>query len=129
MLLQEDPSAEHLLDLAGRLDCLLRLHRRQPALAYAEDLLETLGDHHQALQHLRQRCDDDAVELLEDLAVALIAEVALLVDELRQEGRWPDCRLRREVAGFAVAEAATAASIAVTRLPVTVPTWSRPRTK
>lgn len=114
MLLQEDPSAEHLLDLAGRLDCLLRLRRRQPALSHAVALLETLGEHHRALYRLRQSSDDDVIEYLEDLAVTLIAEVGLLVGELRHGGRWPDAGLRREVAVFVEAEATKATCIGVT---------------
>ena len=99
MLLQEDPSAEHLLDLAGRLDCCLRLHRREPALLLAEGLLETLCDHHRALHALRPQWDALA-EHLDDLAVNLIAEVGLVLGDLRHGTHWPETRFRQEVAGF-----------------------------
>jgi hypothetical protein len=114
VLLQENPSAEHLLDLAGRLDCLLRLHRRQPAVAHAEALLETLGDHHRALHQSGPWCDDGVIEHVDDLAVTLIAEVTVILGELRQGDRWPDAELRREVAAFAGAELATVTGIALT---------------
>jgi hypothetical protein len=106
VLLQEDPSAERLLDLAGRLDCCLRLHRREPALILAEALLETLCDHHRALHGLSPRWSDAVVEHLDDLAVNLITETGLIVGDLRHGSRWPETRFRREVAEFLEAEAA-----------------------
>ena len=105
VLLQENPSAEHLLDLAGRLDCCLRLHRREPALILAEALLETLCDQHRALHAFRPRWDA-VVEHLDDLAVNLITDVGLIVGDLRHGSRWPETRFRREVAEFLEAEPA-----------------------
>ena len=113
MLLQENPSAEHLLDLVGRLDCFLRLHHRRPALVEAEWLLEAVCEHHWTLHALRQSCDDAVLEHLESLVVTLIADVALLIEELRDGGRWPPAGLRRNVAEFAQELATKATSMGI----------------
>lgn len=123
MLLQENPSAEHLLDLVGRLDCLLRLHQRKPALIQAEALFETLRHHHRALHRLQQASDDAFVQHLEDLAGTLIAEVAFLIGELRLGDRWPEAGLRRQVADFVAAEATKAAHIVAVTMTGSTP-WS-----
>jgi hypothetical protein len=103
VLLQEDPTAEHLLGLAGRLDCFLRLHCRRAALIEAQELLHSLCDHHRALHLTQRRRDDPLADELEDQAVALIARLALLVGELRYGDDWPDPGLRTKVAQFAAA--------------------------
>ncbi len=117
MLLQEDASAEQLLDLAGRLDWLLRLHHREPALGEAERLLDLVCQHHRALVAVRQASDDVSVEEIDDLAVSLIAEVALLLGGLRHGGRWPSPGFRREAAELARAEVAGKQELRALQLP------------